>query len=151
MLFRSVVKVGDVLEVFVKDLDKDRKRISLGFKKAEDNPWEILSRNYSVGQNVDAKVVSLTPFGAFAQIIPGIDGLIHVSQISNERVDNVADVLKVGQEVQVQITDIDLEKKRISLSMKALVPAAEEKDSEEQTEIKAAAEAAGVEISSDEE
>lgn len=147
----EVVKVGDVLEVFVKDLDKDRKRISLGFKKAEDNPWEILSRNYSVGQNVDAKVVSLTPFGAFAQIIPGIDGLIHVSQISNERVDNVADVLKVGQEVQVQITDIDLEKKRISLSMKALVPAAEEKDSEEQAEIKAAAQAAGVEISSDEE
>lgn len=117
----DVVKVGDVLDVYVKDIDVENKKISLGYKKTEDNPWEVLKRDYEVGSVVTAKVVSMTAFGAFAQIIPGVDGLIHISQISNERINKPQDVLTIGQEVQVQITDIDFEKKRVSLSMKALL------------------------------
>ena len=117
----DVVKVGDVLDVYVKDIDVENKKISLGYKKTEDNPWEVLKRDYEVGSVVTAKVVSMTAFGAFAQIIPGVDGLIHISQISNERINKPQDVLTIGQDVQVQITDIDFEKKRVSLSMKALL------------------------------
>lgn len=117
----QVVSVGDVLEVYIKDLDKEAGRISLGFKKAEDNPWVKFENTYNVGDVVKAKVVSITPFGAFAQIIEGVDGLIHISQIADQRVENVADVLKVGQEVEAKITEVDIEKKRISISMRALL------------------------------
>ena len=122
----QVFKVGDEVEVFVKNADPEKKKISLGYKKDEDNPWSILEKNYSVGQAVKAKVVSLTAFGAFAEIIPGIDGLIHISQMSNERVVKPADVLAVGQEVDVKITEMDIERRRISLSIKALFPEAAE-------------------------
>lgn len=117
----EVCNVGDVLEVYVKDIDAENKKISLGFKKAEDNPWEILKRDYPVGTVCKVKIVSMTAFGAFAQIIPGIDGLIHISQISTERINKPQDVLSIGQEVEAKITDIDFEKKRISLSMRALI------------------------------
>ena len=133
----DVVKVGDVLDVYVKDIDTENKKISLGYKKTEDNPWEVLKRDYQIGDVVTAKVVSMTAFGAFAQIIPGVDGLIHISQISTERINKPQDVLTIGQEVQVKITDIDFEKKRVSLSMKALLeeaPAAEEEAPAEETE-----------------
>lgn len=118
----DVCKVGDVLEVYIKDLDKEKNRISLGYRKAEDNPWEIFKSKYNVDDVVKATVVSVTPFGAFAQIIPGIDGLIHISQIANQRVDKVADILSVGQEVEAKITEIDAENQRISISMRALLP-----------------------------
>ncbi len=117
----EVVKVDDMVEVFVKDIDKDNKKISLGYKKTEDNPWEVLARDYKVGDTANVKVVSMTPFGAFAQILPGVDGLIHISQISNERVGKPADVLAIGQEVQAKITDVDFDKKRVSLSIRALL------------------------------
>lgn len=117
----DVVKIGDILEVYVKDIDKENKKISLGYKKTEDNPWEIIKNDYPEGTVTKAKIVSLTTFGAFAQIIPGVDGLIHISQISYDRVDKVADALTVGDEVDVKITEIDFDKKRISLSMKALL------------------------------
>ena len=97
----------------------------------------MLKRDYQIGDVVTAKVVSMTAFGAFAQIIPGVDGLIHISQISTERINKPQDVLTIGQEVQVKITDIDFEKKRVSLSMKALLeeaPAAEEEAPAEETE-----------------
>ena len=117
----EVVSVGDTLDVYVISFDPEKKKISLGYKKAEDNPWEILKKNYEVGSVVEAKIVSLTQFGAFAQIIPGVDGLIHISQISNERINKPSDVLKVGDVVKVKITEIDFDKKRISLSIKALL------------------------------
>ncbi len=127
----DVVKVGDVLEVFVKDVDKEAKKISLGYKKEEDNPWEILRRDYPVGTAAKAKIVSMTAFGAFANLIPGIDGLIHISQISHERVAKPEDVLSVGQEVDVKITDVDFDKHRVSFSMKALVEAPAKEEAEE--------------------
>ena len=118
----EVVNVGDTVEVTIKKLDPETRKISLGFKKLEDNPWEILKRDYPVGTDCKAKIVGLASFGAFANIIPGIDGLIHISQISWERINTPADVLKVGDEVNVRITEIDFDKKRVSLSMKELLP-----------------------------
>ncbi len=122
----EVVKVGDVVEVTIKSLDAENKKISLGFKKIEDNPWEILKRDYPVGTDCKAKIVSIAAFGAFANVIPGIDGLIHISQISWERVKTPADVLSVGDEVDVRIIDVDYDKKRVSLSMKELISKPEE-------------------------
>ena len=117
----DVVKVGDVLDVYVKDIDTENKKISLGYKKTEDNPWEVLKRDYEIGSVVTAKVVSMTAFGAFAQIIPGVDGLIHISQLADKRVENVKDIVSVGDVVRVKIIDIDIENKRISISMRALL------------------------------
>ena len=115
---REVVSVGDVLKVYIKSLDKEHDRISLGYKKAEDNPWEKFKSEYHVGDIVSAKIVSITSFGAFAQVVDGVDGLIHISQLADHRVENVKDVVAVGDEVQVKITNIDLENKRISLSIR---------------------------------
>lgn len=117
----EVVNVDDVVEVYVRDIDQENHKISLGYKKNEDNPWQILQRDYKAGDVVDVKVVSMTPFGAFAQVIPGVDGLIHISQIANERIAKPADVLSIGQELRAKITDIDFEKKRVSLSIRALL------------------------------
>ena len=116
----EVVNVGDTVEVYIKSLDREKGKISLGYKKAEDNPWEILRNNYPVGTVTEVEIVGLTQFGAFARIIPGIDGLIHVSQISEQRVEKPEDVLSAGQKVNVKITAIDFDKKRVSLSIKAL-------------------------------
>ena len=128
----EVVNVGDVVDVYVKDINEETKKISLGFKNAEDNPWEILKNNYSEGMVVNVKIVGLTSFGAFASIVPGIDGLIHISQIADRRIDKPADVLKVGETVEAKITAIDFDKKRVSLSMRALL-AEEEQASEEES------------------
>ena len=117
----EVVSVGDTIEVYVKALDPENHKVSLGFKKAEDNPWEQLKTDYPIGSTFTAPVVSITKFGAFVRILPGIDGLVHISEISNERVEKVSDVLKVGDEVNVKLLDVDFDKKRISLSMKALL------------------------------
>ncbi len=114
----QVVSVGDVLKVYIKDLDPEKQRISLGYKKAEDNPWEKFKNEFSIGDVVTAKIVSITSFGAFAQIIDGVDGLIHISQLADRRVENVKDVVSVGDEVQVKIIGIDLDNKRISISMR---------------------------------
>lgn len=126
----DAVSIGDEVEVTIKDIDVENQKVSLIMKKDEDNPWTIFNRNFGVGQEIKVTIVSITSFGAFARIIDGIDGLIHISQIANTRVDNVADFLSVGDEVNVKITEIDTEQNRISLSIRALLP--EEKP--EQTE-----------------
>ena len=127
----EVVNVGDTIEVYVKDLDTENKKVSLGYKKAEDNPWEKFKAEYPIGTSFKAPVVSLTKFGAFVRILPGIDGLVHISEISHDRVEKVGDVLSVGQEVEVQLIDVDYDKKRISLSMKALVEEPADEDGED--------------------
>ncbi len=121
----EVVKVGDQIEVFVISFDADKHKISLGYKTAEMNPWNQFMTNYNVGDVVDAKVVKLMTFGAFAEIIPGVDGLIHISQIADRRIGKPEDVLAEGQDVQVKITEVDAENKRISLSIRALLENAE--------------------------
>ncbi len=128
----EVVAVGDEVEVTIKDIDKENAKVSLVMKKEEDNPWVVFNKNYGVGQEITVTIVSITSFGAFARIIDGIDGLIHISQIANQRVENVSDILKVGDEVQVKITEIDADQERISLSMRALLP--EEPKAEEAEE-----------------
>lgn len=115
----EVVSVGDKLVVTVKDITEDKK-ISLIYKDLSENPWEKILSEYSVGDVVEAKIVSITTFGAFANIIPGIDGLIHISQISKDRVENVEDVLHVGDVIKAMLTEIDADKHRASLSIRAL-------------------------------
>jgi len=127
----DVIKVGDEIDVFVISFDAEKKKISLGYKTAEMNPWNQFMTKYSIGDIVDAKIVKLMTFGAFAEILPGVDGLIHISQIADKRIGKPEDVLSEGQEVQVKITDVDAENKRISLSIRALLePAAEEAEEE---------------------
>ena len=117
----EVVKVGDEIDVYVISFDAEKRKISLGYKTAEMNPWNQFMTNYNVGDVVDAKIVKLMTFGAFAEILPGVDGLIHISQIADKRIGKPEDVLAEGQEVQVKITDVDAENKRISLSIRALL------------------------------
>jgi len=138
----EVVSVGDVIEVYVKDLDTEKRKISLGYKKAEDNPWTIFQNNYNVDDTVKVTIVSMTTYGAFARIIPGIDGLIHISQIANKHVAKPQDELKIGQEVEAKITAVDLEQKRVSLSIRALLPEEVVEEATEETVVDAPAEEA---------
>ena len=127
----EVVAVGDTVTVYVKSLDRENNKISLGYKKIEDNPWEIMKNQYPAGTVCEATVVGMTTFGAFAKILPGIDGLIHISQIADKRIEKPQDVLKVGDVVTVKVTEIDFEKKRVSLSIRALLEEQAEPASEE--------------------
>ncbi len=122
----EVVKEGDVLEVYVKELNAETKKISLGFKKIEDNPWVIAQSKVSVGDVIKVKIVRMMPFGAFAEIIPNVDGLIHISQIADKRIGKPEDELEIGQEVEVKVTEADWEAKKISLSIRALIEPKEE-------------------------
>ena len=131
---REIVSVGEKIDVYVKSFDLEKKRVSLGAKKPEDNPWNKFIDEYKAGDVVPAKIVSITPFGAFAQIIDGVDGLIHISQISLEKVTNIADVLTIGEIVDVKITDIDTEKNRVSLSIKQLLKEDSEEDADSAAE-----------------
>ncbi|MGI6280215.1 MAG: S1 RNA-binding domain-containing protein, partial [Acutalibacteraceae bacterium] len=124
----EVVLVGDKVEVYVKAIDRDKKKISLGYKKEDENPWVIFKNNYNVGDVVKVKIVSMTTYGAFARIIPGIDGLIHISQIADKHVKKPQDELSIGQEVDAKIIAIDFDKKRISLSIRALIESKQEEN-----------------------
>ena len=135
----EVVSVGDEVDVYVKEINDETKKISLGYKDPDANPWEILRRDYPVDTVVEATIVGLTQFGAFANVIPGIDGLIHISQIANERIKKPEDVLSVGEKVQAKIIAIDFDKKRVSLSIRALLPV-EEAPAEEEEEVVASTE-----------
>ena len=122
----EVVSVGDEIEVYVIGFDPEKKKISLGYKTAETNPWNIFMNQFKVGDVAKVKVVKLMTFGAFAEIIPGVDGLIHISQIADRRIGKPEDVLSEGQEVDAKIIDVDAENKRISLSIRALLVPSEE-------------------------
>ncbi|MBR6754726.1 MAG: bifunctional 4-hydroxy-3-methylbut-2-enyl diphosphate reductase/30S ribosomal protein S1 [Clostridia bacterium] len=117
----EIFNEGDTVNVYIKSVDKEKKRISLGYKTEENDPWNIFAKNYNIGDVVDATIVSIMPFGAFAEIFPDFDGLIHISQISDKPVANPASVLKVGDKVTVKITAADFERRRLSLSIRALL------------------------------
>ena len=124
----EVVKVGDTVEVYVISADKEKKKISLGMKDHSQDPWTVFTSQYQVGDVANVRVVKLMTFGAFAEIVPGVDGLIHISQIADHRIEKPGDVLAEGEKVDVKITDIDMENKKVSLSIRALLeePEAEE-------------------------
>ena len=130
----EVVKVGDEIDVYVISFDAEKRKISLGYKTAEMNPWNQFMTNYNVGDVATVKIVKMMTFGAFAEILPGVDGLIHISQIADRRIAKPEDVLSEGQEVQAKITDVDAESKRISLSIRALLETSEEPAAEEAEE-----------------
>ena len=117
----EVVRVGDEITVFVKEINAETRKISLGHKTDDTNPWNILPEKFQAGDVATVKIVSITTFGAFAELIPGIDGLIHISQIANRKIANPAEVLAVGDEVQVEVVDINYETRRVSLSMRSLL------------------------------
>lgn len=126
----EIVKVGDKLTVKILSFDKETGKISLGYKKEEDNPWVKIKDAVNEGDVVKCKIVRLTPFGAFAEVIPGIDGLIHISQIANRKIGKPADVLSVGEEVEAKVIELNFETKKVGLSIRALIqeeaPVAEE-------------------------
>ena len=128
----EVVKEGDVLDVYIKDLNKETKKISLGFKKIEDNPWTIAQSKINVGDVVKCKIVRMMPFGAFAEIMPNVDGLIHISQIADRRIGKPEDVLTIGEEVEAKVTDLNWDEKKISLSIRALIPVPEKEEEAEE-------------------
>ena len=118
---KEVVSVGQELSVYIKELDVEKRRISLGYKSDENDPWKLFNEQYKLGDVVTAKIVSMMPFGAFAEVMDGVDGLIHISRISLEKIARPQDVLEIGQEVTVKIVEIDDERRRLSLSIRALL------------------------------
>ena len=138
----DVVKVGQEIEVYIKSLDKEKKKISLGYKKDSENPWNTFAKTAQINDVVECKIVRLVPFGAFAEIFPSVDGLIHISQIANKHIAKPEDELSVGMFVTAKIIELDLDKKKISLSMRELLAPEERKASDEEAE---AAEAANEE------
>ena len=127
----QVVSVGQQIDVFIKELDVEKKRISLGYKTQEMDSWFQFTQKFNVGDIVPAKIVSIMPFGAFAEVYEDVDGLIHISRISSQRINNPADVLEVGQVVDVKITEIDDENRKLALSIRAITEAAEKAAREE--------------------
>ncbi len=121
----EVVNVGDTIEVYIKEIGEENKKISLGYKNPLDNPWEIAKNKLATDDVVKVKIVRMLPFGAFAEILPTVDGLIHISQIANKRIAKPQDELSIGQEVDAKIVDIDWENKKIALSIRALLPVEE--------------------------
>ncbi len=124
---KKVFKVGDTVKTFIKDINGNK--IALSMKFEEDNPWNNAAEKYAVGNIVKGVVARMTDFGAFVELNPGVDALLHVSQISTEHVEKPSDVLKVGQEIEAKIVDFNEEERKISLSIKALnAPAPQEED-----------------------
>ena len=130
----EVCKVGDTLDVYVISFDPEKHKISLGVKDRTLNPWDVFMNKYSVGDVASVRIVKLMTFGAFAEVVPGVDGLIHISQIADRRIDKPEDVLSEGQIVDAKITAVDEEKKKISLSIRALLTPAAEAEAAEDAE-----------------
>ena len=127
---RDVVSVGDILEVYIKELCQEDNRISLGYRKTEDDPLTLFMANNSVGDIVNATIVSIAAFGAFARLAEGVDGLIHISQISFNKVNDISKHLTVGQDVAVKILGIDTDTRRVSISIRAALEEASNKAGE---------------------
>ena len=127
----EVLKIGDIINVKILSLNEEKGKISLGLKQTQPEPWTLVGDKYQVGDVLDGKVVQTKEYGAFVELEAGLDGLVHISEIANKRVENVSDELKVGETVKVKIMEIDPEKRRISLSIKAALPEEEAAPAEE--------------------
>jgi len=130
----EVVQIGDKVEVYIKSFDRERRRVALGYKDESANPWMKFMTDAAVGDIVDVKILNMTPFGAFAEIVPGVDGLIHISQIVDKKISKPSEVLNIGDTVQVKITGINAEAKQVALSMRALNEPDPEPEVEPETE-----------------
>jgi small subunit ribosomal protein S1 len=120
---QEVVSVGQEVEVEVLDVDLDRERVSLSLKATQEDPWKEFERTSQAGSVITGTVTKLVPFGAFVRVAQGIEGLVHISEISHEHVDSPESVLQVGQEVQVKVIDVDVQRRRVSLSMRQVTAA----------------------------
>jgi len=127
----EVCKVGDTMDVYVISFDAEKHKISLGVKDRSIDPWEVFMEKFSVGDVASVRIVKLMTFGAFAEVVPGVDGLIHISQIADHRIEKPEDVLSEGQIVDAKITAVDEEKKKISLSIRALLAPSDEEYADE--------------------
>ena len=121
----DVLEIGKSYEFKVLKCDQETKKVSLGYKQLQPKPWQLVGDKYAIGEVVKGTVVRIVNFGAFVEVEKGIDGLVHVSQISHEWLENPTSVLKVGDEVEAKILDIDVDKEKMTLSIKALTPAPE--------------------------
>ena len=137
---QEVLKIGDIVKVKILSMNREKGKISLGLKQTMPEPWSVIEENYQVGQVVSGKVVQIKEYGAFVELEPGLDGLVHISEVANKRVNDISEELTVGQTVEAKILDIDTERKRISLSIKQALPA-EAEEAEEAEEAPAEAEA----------
>lgn len=132
----EVCKVGDTMEVYVISFDPEKRKISLGVKDHNVDPWQVFMDKYAVGDVASVRIVKLMTFGAFAEVVPGVDGLIHISQLADHRVEKPGDVVAEGDKVDVKITDVDMENKKISLSIRALLePSYEEEAGDEEAPV----------------
>ena len=125
---QEVLKIGDIVKVKILSMNAEKGKISLGLKQTMPEPWSVIEENYQVGQVVTGKVVQIKEYGAFIELEPGLDGLVHISEVAHKRVNDIAEELTIGQTVEAKILEIDTERKRISLSIKQTVeaPVAEE-------------------------
>lgn len=131
----EIVKPGDIMEVVILELDKENNKVSLGHKSLEENPWTKVQSMINVDDVIKCKIVRIVPFGAFAEIIPGVDGLIHISQIANKHIAKPEDVLAVGQEVEAKVVEANWETQKIGLSMRALEEPVQEEAPEAEAEV----------------
>ena len=134
---QEVLKIGDIVKVKILSMNREKGKISLGLKQTMPEPWSVIEENYQVGQVVSGKVVQIKEYGAFVELEPGLDGLVHISEVANKRVNDISEELTVGQTVEAKILDIDTERKRISLSIKQAVPAEAEEAEEAPVEAEA--------------
>lgn len=123
---QEVLSIGDIINVKILSLNEEKGKISLGLKQTQPEPWSLVGTEYKVGQVIEGKVVQIKEYGAFVELEAGLDGLVHISEIANKRVENVSDELELGQTITAKIMDIDADRRRISLSIKATLPESEE-------------------------
>ena len=135
----DVVQEGQQIDVVIISLDREKQKIGLGMRQLSQNPWDLIEEKYSIGKQVTGKVTRTAEFGAFVELEPSVEGLIHISELDHKRVKKVTDVVTVGQEVAVQVLEVSPDRQRISLSLKATKPKPEEQVREEEAEAKAAA------------
>ena len=145
----EVVNPGDEVDVYVISFDPEKKKISLGMKDHSQDPWAMFTEQYHVDDTANVRIVKLMTFGAFAEVLPGVDGLIHISQLADHRIDKPADVVAEGDMVDVKITEIDYDRKKISLSIRALLDEAQRTDAGEEDAVVASSDGETTEVAPD--